>query len=693
MRVGLFLRNLDEEYQINVFRGIRSRAQERGVDLVCIQGETLHSPLATGDRPFVLAHQVRFDGLLVLSSVILDSSDAKKVAQVPSFLPAVPVVSMGLRIGGMPSVIIQAIRSLTRVMEHLVLDHGYRRFLFLGGPAAHRDTQTREGVFRRTLTQFSQLWPTIEASYAYGGFSESSGMETIRRYFDGEPFDAVVAANDNMALGVLKLLRTHPDPRWQNCAVTGFDDTPQALLADPPLTSVHQPLDTLGSVSLDTLIDLVEGRTTPANKTIPSSPVIRESCGCPPFRLPSAVHLDHQGLAHRLEAIRRHAMEAEQWLRDTNYFGRDVSALASIDAALARLDDFLSLLGVRDFFLLVSDSLRYERLGGRRTPLPANGLPLSTDALFSVRPRREEGPWAFCVFHLHSEGVNLGLAVYSMEDRTLPYLAAGLPHLAHSLLRIRNQAEQEDRNRQLEAMVKVRTQELTQVNTSLREEVERRRAAEAEVLQISEFERRRFGLDLHDDICQRLAGLTMYLRGFAKRPPENPTLALLEVGDMVNETLELTRQYSHASFPIELERKGLDAVLKSLCETVTTQNRCPCRYRSELGTLGTTVEGLPALNLYRIVQEALQNALKHSRATRIEVTLEARTEGERTDLVLTVVDNGSGIPPEKEGTEGLGFRSMAYRASQLGARFSLSSRPGMGTVVTVALPLTGSSSR
>ena len=307
---------------------------------------------------------------------------------------------------------------------------------------------------------------------------------------------------------------------------------------------------------------------------------------------------------------------------------------------------------------------------------------MDANTLFHDRPSRSSGSWDLCVFPLSSGPETMGLAVYSSEDRSLPHVGAVLPHVAHALKRLKTLAEQEDRNRRLEAMVRARTVELTQANEWLQAEVEARRAAEAEVLQVSEFERRRFGLDLHDDICQRLAGLTMYLRGFQRRPPESPSEVLAEVGSLVEETLQLTRQYAHASFPIELERRGLESVLRTLCETVATQNSCPCRFSSSLDRLDPPWEGQQALNVYRIIQEALQNAVKHSRATQFEVSAEVGP----AEVVLKVVDNGSGIAPAREGAQGLGLRSMAYRATQLGARFDLTSRPGLGTVVEVAIP-------
>ena len=748
MRVGLFLRNLDEEYQINVFRGIRTQARARGVDLVCVQGETVRSD--SDERPFRFAGEVRFDGLLILSPVIIDHSDSSVALRLPDMLPSVPAVSVGLKIPGMLSLTIQSVRSLTRVLEHLILDHGYRRFLYVGGPAAHRDNQVRERVFLKTMREFSKLWPTLGWTLDHGGFFEASGVEVISRYLDGPPFDAVVAANDNMAIGILKVLKMQDDPAWRRCAVTGFDDIPQAAVEEPPLTSVHQPLDSLGAVALDLLVDHLNAVPVPHNRSISSRPVIRESCGC---RAPDAAQpgawVDRRVLENHLAAVRRQAFETELRLREGGWFARDMSAVSTIETLTERLEEFMSLLGVQDFYLLAGGRLIYERRRSTRTELPAEGLPLTAEQLFTGRTAL--APWALSVYHLQSGSENLGLAIYSVDDRSLPHLSAGLPHLAHAVMRLKTLAEQTEHaryqllqlilktlpiplavydrlqasilytNRAFDEAVGVPSESrpISQfldlpdvcegVELSLRPgvrapavpvlvstarlafegrdaslvamvDLSRQKALEAEVLRISEFERRRIGLDLHDDICQRLAGLTMYLKGFTKHPPADSAAALAEVGALVDQTLHLTRQYAHASFPIDLERRGLDAVLKGLCETVAVQNGCPCRYESALSALSEPIVGARALNVYRIVQEALQNAVKHSRASRLEVTLEL-TE---TAVILKIADNGRGVRRDSE--QGLGFRSMAYRASQLGARFELTTRRGTGTVVRVEIP-------
>jgi signal transduction histidine kinase/DNA-binding LacI/PurR family transcriptional regulator len=658
----LFLRNLDEEYQINIYRGIRTQAHTRGVELVCVQGETLQ-PGEDRIGPFALAREVRFDGLLVLSSVIVDTDRPRSASTIPRRLPPVPAVSIGLKVPGMVSLTLQSNRSLAQVIDHLVLTHGCRRFLYIGGPKLHPDNRIRERVFRETLDRHATHREGIEGVIDHGGFFDVSGMMVIRRHLDGQPFDAVVAANDNMALGVQRVLATQENPRWSRCAVTGFDDISQCRVCSPPLTTVHAPLEELGSRALEVLVDLIEGRATPRSLTIPTYPVFRGSCGCQDWEgAPRPPEPDGTRLEVRFEEVRRRILEGDQWLREGNDFGREMGAVTNRQALVDRLDDFLTLLRVRHFFLVIDETLWNERRDGKKVSLPPEGKPAPGGTRFLFPDAPTEVSRDLCLYHLVSESVPLGIAVYSVDDQSLPHLTAALPHVAHAIQRIRNQAEQE---------------------TRLKEEVRLRRIAEAEVLKVSEFERQRFGLDLHDDICQRLAGLTMYIRGIGKNPPSDPGPVWKELGQMVDETLLLTRQYAHASFPIDLDTRGLAPVLRTLCETVSKQKGIVCEFSSQAGApahRALEVRGLAALHLFRIVQEALQNAIKHSGATRISVTLKGTDR-----LVLEVVDNGRGLGARPSALGGMGLRSMAYRASQLGSELELESTPQTGTVVRVVL--------
>lgn len=676
MRIGLFLRNLDEEYQLKIYRGIRDRSHALGHELICVQGETIGES-GSGLYPFVLAHQISFQGILVLAPVIFDQGMEQRIDTIPDLLPRVPVVSMGMRILGTTSVIFESVESMTRIMEHLVMEHGCRRFLFVGGHHHHADTRTRESIFTGTLRRYSLLWPEISWTIDYGAYHVASGVEIMRAHLSDLPYDAVVAANDNMALGIQRVLSIQENEAWRRCAVTGFDDIAKARLAVRPLTTVHTALETMGSLALDTLVDLVQGKKVKRTISISTRAVFRGSCGCEPKPQDDWVNRDAESSMNL-----RQFMESDQWLQECNYFGRDLSGIFDMKTLLDRLNDFLQVLRVRDFLLLVDGVLLYDRSNNQGISLLYEGISMDLPTLLELKSKGSSVAREYCIYHLRYESEPLGVVVYAGEDNSLVHLTSSMPHVDSAIHRIRNRAAQEGRNHQLEALVQHRTRELMLANETLEEEVRLRRIAEAEVLQISEFERQRFGFDLHDDICQRLAGLTMYVRAMSMNTPGNVQEVWSELGSMIDETLYLTRQYAHASFPFDMKTRGLDAVLRNLCETLSRQKLLCCDYTSSLPDLLGTIEELSSLHLFRFVQEALHNAVKHSGAKRIIVSVEEQD----LNLVFQVQDNGRGIPPEQTGLEGLGFRSMAYRARQLGSELELESEEGLGTTLRISVP-------
>lgn len=685
MKLGLFLRYLSDDYQISIYQGIAQRARERGVDLVCYQAEGIsfgegHS------NPLAFASRLGLDGLLLLSQVAFESNQGVTAARLRPWLPPVPTVSVGAAIPGLVSLTVENRASMRALVDHLIVDHGHRRLLFLGGFRTQTDSRIRERVFRDTVRQYRDRFPDLTAVVDYGLFSEVGAIDTLNRIQHRGPFDVVVAANDYMAMGARKFLRAQEDVRWQNCAVTGFDDIPQAARENPPLTSVHQPLFALGVEAIDVAVRLIAGeRVRPA--PIPSVLCIRESCGCPgvggALRAGAGSEVDPRVLAERFEEAQKRTFENEQFVRHGANLAHQMGAAIDLPSVLGALDRFLPHFGVRSFFLFVLPSgegdwfappapLVYRWGSQVQGPLEGFWERLSADT---------RAPLSQSLAHLRAGDEPLGLVAYDLESWAHPHLIPTLWHLAHALKRLRTLEDQAHRARRLEATVEERTRDLLQLNSRLREEIELRAATEGEVLRVSENERRRLGLDLHDDICQRMVGISLYVRALERSaPPGGPPLG--EIADMIDETLWRTRQYAYANFPAELEREGLDTVLRSLCKTLELQNGCRIAYSSELNRWNPPFESHQALNLYRIVQEALQNAVRHSGATVIEVSIEVSDPG----CTLQISDNGRGLSETEVESRGLGLRSMTYRAQQLGGTLSLSTRAGYGTVVSVSVP-------
>jgi signal transduction histidine kinase len=201
-------------------------------------------------------------------------------------------------------------------------------------------------------------------------------------------------------------------------------------------------------------------------------------------------------------------------------------------------------------------------------------------------------------------------------------------------------------------------------------------------------ERLRFSMDLHDDICQRLAGISMFCKSLTRGLSAESLL--LELSELIDETLLRTRQYAHDAFPMELDALGLKEALGALCHSINKQTscRCVCTWSApEPSPLNTAQD----INVYRIIQEALHNVVKHARAGRAEV--EVRKDG--LLLIVRVRDDGIGSslqagkpgPSAAKRREGLGLRSMEYRAHQLGAEYLFESGKTGGTLVEVRIPL------
>lgn len=206
-----------------------------------------------------------------------------------------------------------------------------------------------------------------------------------------------------------------------------------------------------------------------------------------------------------------------------------------------------------------------------------------------------------------------------------------------------------------------------------RDATERRRL-EREIVEISSAERRRIGQDLHDSLGQHLTGITFLCKSLQQRLA-NKSLAEAqnagELSDLVNKAINQTRMLARGLCPVEPKAEGLISALRELTENIDATYKIPCLFTYDR-TFALN-DDYKANQLYHIVQECLTNAAKHSRATRIVVTLE-RTEGL---IQLTVSDDGVGI--QRAGGSGMGLRTMQYRAGMIGASLEIGRAGRHGT--------------
>ena len=203
---------------------------------------------------------------------------------------------------------------------------------------------------------------------------------------------------------------------------------------------------------------------------------------------------------------------------------------------------------------------------------------------------------------------------------------------------------------------------------------------EREIIGISDAEQRRIGQDLHDGLCQYLAALScsaaLLRDDLAELNLTKETSAAADLAELLEDAVVQTRDLAHGLVPAHLSQVGLILGLESLAQSVGRLQEVECTF--EFRGKARKYDDHTARHLYRIAQEAINNAIRHGRARKISINLET------TQLVtrLRVEDDGIGIPGNKIDGNGMGINIMKYRARQTGGELQIESPPSGGTVIS-----------
>lgn len=215
------------------------------------------------------------------------------------------------------------------------------------------------------------------------------------------------------------------------------------------------------------------------------------------------------------------------------------------------------------------------------------------------------------------------------------------------------------------------------------EDVTDHRRLEREILEISDREQARIGQDLHDGLCQQLVSLgfdnnALEQQLAARVQPE--VAAAQKMGQVIDDAIAEARALSRGLFPVQLETNGLSLALQQLAAGVRARARVNCRMDCPEPVL--VRDNIVATHLYRIAQEAVNNAVKHSRAG--SILIELKNGDNRIELKIS--DDGIGIPVTRNPSGGMGLHIMQYRAQAIGGALNIERAPEHGTIVFCSAP-------
>jgi PAS domain S-box-containing protein len=220
--------------------------------------------------------------------------------------------------------------------------------------------------------------------------------------------------------------------------------------------------------------------------------------------------------------------------------------------------------------------------------------------------------------------------------------------------------------------------------TGIVRDISDRKRSEQAIVSVGEEVRRVIGQELHDALGQELTGLSLLAKSLenklsaAGHPLGEEASA---IAGLARSATQQTRRLAQGLYPTVLEQHGLVSALRELVEQQSKIHKIECEFEGETEP---TLAGMDRqLNLFRITQEAVNNAIKHGRANRIGLYLEENGG----QLVLSVVDDGIGLPEDAREQAGMGLLIMEYRAGILGASLEIQRRAEGGTVVSCSMPL------
>ena len=270
---GIVFPNLSGPYYSEVIYGFESEAVQarQSVLILGTHGR---------DRTEELIHDLaaRVDGIVILGRTVSD-----RVVEALS-RQGMPIVLLARSAVARADTVRSENREAAQDLVRHLLGHGRNALVFVGDPDASPDVSERWAGFvqaHRTAGRPRPRDPLVSDFTEEGGYSAASTL--LQHTHDAALPDALVCANDEIALGVLRAAREARIDIPDRIAITGWDDIPAAALVSPALTTVRQPMRQLGATAAALLTERISaGRRTPRHVLLPTTPVYRASCGCHP---------------------------------------------------------------------------------------------------------------------------------------------------------------------------------------------------------------------------------------------------------------------------------------------------------------------------------------------------------------------------------------------------------------------------
>lgn len=299
--IGVLVVDLEGSYSNMIWPEVLRYTKAKGHDCMILPANNPEYPyhyLSQFNVLYNFAQKEIIDVLILIPSILenfLPPQDVSKLIE--NIRKQVPVVSLSSVVEDIPSLLINNRTGVQSAVEHLFNEHGYRRIAFMSGPADNHESIVRKEAF---LDKMNSLGCPVQDEWLMeGDFTEPTAHRIA--WDKGQAWvkdlDAIITANDYMAIGIIRSLKNQKFSVPDDLAVIGFDDFDKAPYLEPPLSTIRQPFRKMVRKAVDIALDLCENKETPEEVYFDTELVIRASCGCTDFVIEEAINKEFRNVA------------------------------------------------------------------------------------------------------------------------------------------------------------------------------------------------------------------------------------------------------------------------------------------------------------------------------------------------------------------------------------------------------------
>lgn len=284
IEIAVMVAGIDEEYQNSVIEGINSSAVKYNVNVTYFSafgGVMTNSLFDVGEyNIYKLINYDKFDAAILLTNTISDDGEKKKIID---SVKNAGIPAVVLDCDDYPefyNVMIDNNAAMKEIVRHIIAKHNAKTINYVSGPLVNPEAEDRYNAFCSVLDEYGL--ELDEKRVFYGEFRALDGVHAVEHFIRSglSMPDAIICANDAMALAVVMTLEEYGYDVPKDVMVTGFDNTYSARHYCPAITSVSRPLSNAGELACEMLVKILSGEKYDKTVRLSSEPVFSESCGC-----------------------------------------------------------------------------------------------------------------------------------------------------------------------------------------------------------------------------------------------------------------------------------------------------------------------------------------------------------------------------------------------------------------------------